>query len=951
MAIYPPILAYDPATGNGVPGMVATVTDPLTGIPLETLDLATGQPRQVFTNHKGHIDGFMVEGGPGVAMVRIGSFAQGVPDLMLSADIRDAALEAAQAAIDAANLVEAPADEVIALLAGNPESLTHAAVDTATGALIGEDGSAVQTRGDDRYIPKHNEKSIKSFFSRLDSKNPEPLVIAGAGDSTTDGGYEYLEGGIREFMAERYPDRPAGLRRWNKSTETLGSYFTWQNGTDTALGTLTLYNGGYSGGRASHQIERFDQMYPVRPDIFFICHGHNYYTVDSTPEAFLASIDALVDRLHATYPGVPIVAVSQNPETTAGDRTAQQVADHQARQEALRVHATSQGWGYVPAMEMFLSLPDGGYSRVMSDGVHLEQGTVEKSNPTGGRMMMDAMKAWLFSQSNRKPQGVAEFAGLSVADFGAVGDGITDDTTAIKNALAAVPFSKTGTIIFERKVYYTSHTFVLKSNTTVQGNGAVLLKQNPTDNSYAFFSVKSYGELGYGSGAKRVTIRDLEFRGTFGATPAEGRRACAFALHHAQDVQIENCRFIEMAGRGHVADLNGCDMVTFRDCVFQGFQVEGSGFAAAECIQLDQSKNGSLSSSETVTETVKPYDGLLTKNLFIDNCKFLPLTKGGVDYPCPNPLGNHTVREGQWYENIWFTNNIIVDPHEDTTSNFAGSEYNGNIHLVGTRGVHIEDNVWMSTTGGKGVRCIAIYGETKGNPVGQDPNIVQSVTTIPAQSPQDIWIRGNRFIGFDGGTLAANTLIHVSGLAAAYVENLTVDDNTFRANGTSGTVIANMLIEYASNVSVNGNDAKESRRFLTIRNCRNASVDGNKIDTVQSYPVLATDCTSISIDRNQLRNHAQGIRVDTSEMVSVDKNKFHSPSSTAAEIILAGVTLFTANGNIGKSGTTKASIITLAGVTGAGFVTGNIGKGYTDAVTNNATGGNLTVTPNLAVPA
>lgn len=118
LAIYPAFLAYDPATGQAVPGVAATVTDPLTGVPLETLDLATGQPRQIFTNHKGHVEGFMVEDGPGVALVKVGSYGQGVPDLTMSVDMRDAALAAAQAAIDAANLVDAPADEVVALLVG-----------------------------------------------------------------------------------------------------------------------------------------------------------------------------------------------------------------------------------------------------------------------------------------------------------------------------------------------------------------------------------------------------------------------------------------------------------------------------------------------------------------------------------------------------------------------------------------------------------------------------------------------------------------------------------------------------------------------------------------------------------------------------------------------------------------------------------------------------------------
>lgn len=60
--------------------------------------------------------------------------------------------QAAQEAKDAADRAEAPTDSMVATLAGNPVSLTRAAVDQATGDMITTDGSTTQAAGDARWV-------------------------------------------------------------------------------------------------------------------------------------------------------------------------------------------------------------------------------------------------------------------------------------------------------------------------------------------------------------------------------------------------------------------------------------------------------------------------------------------------------------------------------------------------------------------------------------------------------------------------------------------------------------------------------------------------------------------------------------------------------------------------------------------------------------------------------
>jgi hypothetical protein len=61
---------------------------------------------------------------------------------------------------------------------------------------------------------------------------------------------------------------------------------------------------------------------------------------------------------------------------------------------------------------------------------------------------------------------------ISVEDFGAVGDGVTDDTAAIQDALDA---ANGGTLYFEAKTYKTTASLVIPGHTTkIEGRGAII---------------------------------------------------------------------------------------------------------------------------------------------------------------------------------------------------------------------------------------------------------------------------------------------------------------------------------------------------------------------------------------------------------------------------------------------------------------------------------------------
>lgn len=139
------------------------------------------------------------------------------------------------------------------------------------------------------------------------------------------------------------------------------------------LPTVDIYNGGAAGKTAEYQRANLSAMYPVRPDILFINHGHNYHpNYGWTIETMINSFQLFVDELNALHPSdkpIPIVITSQNPQFSSGRE-----ADHLVKMKALKAYADKKGWGYIPTFEAFAVRTDGGADQ-MQDALHPAVGT------------------------------------------------------------------------------------------------------------------------------------------------------------------------------------------------------------------------------------------------------------------------------------------------------------------------------------------------------------------------------------------------------------------------------------------------------------------------------------------------------------------------------------------------------------------------------------------------
>lgn len=364
-------------------------------------------------------------------------------------------------------------------------------------------------------------------------------------------------------------------------------------------------------------------------------------------------------------------------------------------------------------------------------------------------------------------------ASVSVTDFGAVGDGVTDDTAAIQTAVNSV-FA----VFFPAGTYKVTSPITLRSNNYLYGEGAVsVVLYTGTATSKGAFYADSLSDTTY---VENLTIRDLKVLG-----------------------QVASLGFSEFI---HLISLHGVRNCLIDNCVIEGFR--GDGICIGSGMNDNPAPNN-FTERHNVDVTVT--------NCYID----------GVNNDNRNGIsvidGN-----GITIENNYFTRctrssmpgAIDIEPDAGTTT------YPSNFHVV--KNISILNNRIYDCRGGVASICVLLPIQTFTTPPSGffiEGNYIDNPNP-PNNNAYGIFFEfGNPFASPPIAAITEATpdlsvrivnnyvKLPLAGPGRAFVtwncNNTLVADNTFVGGSTSligypGTAVYDYTLKNNSFISVNG---------------------------------------------------------------------------------------------------------------------------------------------------
>lgn len=513
-----------------------------------------------------------------------------------------------------------------------------------------------------------------------------------------------------------------------------------------------------------------------------------------------------------------------------------------------------------------------------------------------------------------------------ITEFGAVGDGVTDCTSAFKEALKLAYTEGALRLRVPKGDYVMNGYADIYSNTYIEfDKGARIIKSSKAKTSYFLVCgrVESEGTTGYGGGAKNITIDG----GTFIGYP-NNNIGVSLTLNHAQNCTFKNMEFISAISTGHAFDLAGCDNILIDRCIFRGRQVI-TDREFTEAIQIDCSTNPSLSNN------FSNYDNLPTKNVTVQNCMFLPIytETGSIKYYAPNPIGSHGFSTGQYYENIKFISNYVENGCEGNSG--------GWIRFYSSIGVIIKDNLFKSTINSN-TRVVAF--QTKANADG--------VVQVCSNSE----IINNKFVGFDTklkqGVNTIYPIVAITGVnyqdTNYYVHNIDIINNKFEncyneAHDKTTTNGADLIyVNYGEDINITQNSLLEGRRLAYVTNSNKIRVTRNNIKNCYYVGLSLLDVTNLYIDYNTFDGVACAVYARNINHPNISNNTIINSLNTlvgtfnyilalrdCTNLIVSSNIIINTNGQDGFG----QVIHIFNSATKNGVVSSNIIKGYTKNIT------------------
>ena len=259
----------------------------------------------------------------------------------------------------------------------------------------------------------------------------------------------------------------------------------------------------------------------------------------------------------------------------------------------------------------------------------------------------------------------------NVKHMGAKGDGATDDTTALQNAL-----NLQGTIFIPNGTYLVTTPLAVLSNTHIIMEDGAILKRNANVRFCIFYSYYTAQTTAY-NGQHDITIEG----GTLDLGTGYSYGGCGLGFQHCQNILIKNVTFKHTNKTYHCIDCGGSKNVRIENCIFTDHLTDGT---IAEMLQIDRTAYGSFPIPASYpAEGSACYDNTGCENVEITGCKFYTNTYSPA-------IGNHSItavhKNINIHDNFIFGYGTTVEGYRGAIA-FANSTNN-------TKYVYIHDNIF-----------------------------------------------------------------------------------------------------------------------------------------------------------------------------------------------------------------------------------------------------------------
>jgi hypothetical protein len=249
--------------------------------------------------------------------------------------------------------------------------------------------------------------------------------------------------------------------------------------------------------------------------------------------------------------------------------------------------------------------------------------------------------------------GSSDLGWINVMDYGAVGDGSTNDTTAITAAISALP-SSGGVLYFPPGSYLTSGGFTISVPALVLGCGAA--GWGGTDAVSEVLCSSATAVL-FTVSADKAKFENIAFRNTAGSTPSAGSAIFVTSANVVQRVDYESCSFYGFytnvdVGVGANWVMHGCSIsapVLYGMRIRNTVNHDAGDWAISDChfyasvrnatagIRYESSGGGKISNCKFNSDTVRFTNSIDiapsaadTGNVQIVNCSLENVSGDGI---------------------------------------------------------------------------------------------------------------------------------------------------------------------------------------------------------------------------------------------------------------------------------------------------------------------------------